>query len=141
MFQPPRLPRTYGPTIAVCQVSLRLRLLAVPFDEAGGLRVCALTHEGGDRDLVALYLVNIPDDDPVDAGTLDIADLQLGFDDRDVAGHVFADDLPTVLGRHAALQLFPNCVFADTRGPAQAAVLHDRVIAVQGQRAGHIAAG
>src|SRR5712691_3203443 len=110
-----------------------LRLLLEPFDKAGGLRVRALPNQGDNRDLVALHLVDAPNDDPLDAGSLDKADAQLGLDHGDIAGHVFADDLPAVLGRHAALQLLLDRGLADARGPAQAAILDDRVIAIQGK--------
>src|SRR5262245_27772233 len=67
-----------------------LRLRGYPFDELRRLRVRALAYQGRDRDLVAGHLVDVPDDHPVDAGLLDIADLQLGLDHRDIAGDELA---------------------------------------------------
>src|SRR5580704_5697482 len=111
------------------------------FDKAGGLRVGALTHQGDGRDLVSLHLVNVPYDDAVHAGPLDIANAQLRFNHHDVAGYVLADDRPLILGRHAALQLFLDRGLADARSDcADAPALEDRVVAIQGERGGYVAA-
>src|SRR5215469_9997885 len=95
-----------------------LRLRLYPFYEACGLWIRALTHQGRNRDFVSDHLVDIPHDDPIHAGAFDITDLQLGLDHRDVAGYVLADDLESVLSRHAALQFLLDCGFANTGGPA-----------------------
>jgi hypothetical protein len=92
------------------------------------LRVRALTHQGDDRDLVPRRLLNVPYDDSVHAGApfdasvhaglVSKAESYLGFNHRDVARHVFADDRGVVVSRHAPLQFLPDRSLADTRGPA-----------------------
>src|SRR3954467_7095081 len=107
-----------------------------PFDKARGLRVGALTRQGGNRDLVSLGLVNIPYDDAVHARGLDKADLQFGLNHRDIAGDVFPTILPFIPRLAPPLQLLPDRLLADARSPPEAAILDNGIVGVQGGRRG-----
>src|SRR5262249_54125543 len=105
---PPRRassPRDRHRSTTSSSLSLCRRRRLQPFDKARGLRIRELPRQGDSGDLVSLDFVNAPYDDPVDAGSLDKADLQRRFNDRDVARGVLADDLPAVLRRDSTLQL------------------------------------